>query len=67
VTLLEANHCPGATMFIFKSHMGTVLHTGDFRFVNRMLKEIDKHTDGQGVDYIHMDNTFATSAEHFPT
>jgi len=39
VTTFDANHCPGAIMILFKGYMGTILHTGDFRFDKRMLYE----------------------------
>jgi hypothetical protein len=33
VTLINANHCPGAEMLIFRhSQFGNILHTGDFRY-----------------------------------
>ena len=61
--LFEANHCPGAVMFLFQGDQGTVLHTGDFRFKADML---DYFKDIK-IDYLYLDNTFATTDEDFPS
>ncbi len=31
VTLLDANHIIGSTMFLFEGHFGTILYSGDLR------------------------------------
>ncbi len=69
VVMMDAFHCPGAVMFLFRGKMGTVVHTGDFRFSEQMLSNPflfpPEHAKSsmQGisidVDYLFLDNTFA--------
>lgn len=69
VVLMDAFHCPGAVMFLFKGKMGTVLHTGDFRFSEQMFNNPflfppeKRNPQMKGisidVDYLFLDNTFA--------
>ena len=77
VVLMDACHCPGAVMFLFKGKMGTVFHTGDFRFHPVMLEHPllcppgRKNDEMRGItidiDYLHLDNTFANPEYDFPT
>lgn len=65
---LDANHCPGAAMFLFTVHYSgearNILHTGDFRFHPRMaaypaLAETRVHT-------LFLDTTYSTPKWRFP-
>jgi len=77
VTLMDAYHCPGAIMFLFKGKMGTVLHTGDFRFDDKMLENehlcpkekanVTMRGITVDIDYLHLDNTFANPEYDFPS
>lgn len=77
VILMDACHCPGAVMFLFRGKMGTVFHTGDFRFSelmfnnelvfppekrNSLMKQISVD-----IDYLFLDNTFADPEYDFPS
>ena len=69
VVLIDACHCPGAVMFLFKGSFGTVLHTGDFRFSEAMFENPDlfprerRNAEGRAmsidIDHLFLDNTFA--------
>jgi DNA cross-link repair 1B protein len=61
--MIEANHCPGAVMILFKGNKGIVLHTGDFRYNENMVKTFD----GIKLDVLYLDNTFTSAVDDFPS
>ncbi|KRZ61015.1 DNA cross-link repair 1A protein [Trichinella nativa] len=65
VILIDANHCPGAVMFLF--HLKNdhyVLHTGDFR-AERVVLDNPIWSSIQ-VDYLYLDTTYFNPAYIFP-
>ncbi|XP_034393409.1 5' exonuclease Apollo [Cyclopterus lumpus] len=56
VTLINANHCPGAVMFLFEGYFGSILYTGDFRYTPSMLREPCLRSNAT-IDVLYLDNT----------
>ncbi|EFJ25145.1 hypothetical protein SELMODRAFT_100130 [Selaginella moellendorffii] len=73
VTAIDADHCPGAVMYVFHGEFGCVLHTGDFRWNNdRCTLEERKEAlreaiGGAQVDFLYLDNTFCNPLFCFPS
>ncbi len=63
VTAFEANHCPGALMFLIEYGGRRILYTGDFRLDDRMRAEV---SDLAGVDMLYLDTTYDDPRYGFP-
>ncbi|RKP29635.1 hypothetical protein METBISCDRAFT_4240, partial [Metschnikowia bicuspidata] len=75
VTLIDANHCPGAVIFLFESipHEGDptyYLHCGDFRIDAEMLKNPllkPFHLGGpKRLAKVYLDTTYMNPSYNFP-
>ncbi|CCE64100.1 hypothetical protein TPHA_0G02630 [Tetrapisispora phaffii CBS 4417] len=76
VIAIDANHCPGAAIFLFqewdKAKLDTlpslrqILHTGDFRSNKSMIENINRIVNGISIDEIYLDTTYLTPGYHFP-
>lgn len=73
VTLLDANHCPGAVIFLFESvnmagHKTYVLHCGDFRISRTMIEQLHHFQLGSDLqlDKVYLDTTYMSPKYNFP-
>ncbi|KAG1328142.1 5' exonuclease Apollo [Cocos nucifera] len=74
VTAFDANHCPGAAMFLFEGEFGSILHTGDCRLTTDCLQHLPiKYISKKGretlchLDYLFLDCTFGRCSLKFPS
>nr|QDO16373.1 DNA cross-link repair 1A [Lingulodinium polyedra] len=71
VTLVDANHCPGAVVFLFH-HLATghtAVHTGDVRAAECVRAGLQKQLRGQGLGAVHelfLDTTYAATRWELP-
>lgn len=64
---LDANHCPGALLFLFQFPDGrNVLHTGDFRANDQMVMKLIEF-NCPVLDIIYLDTTYLHSKKLMPS
>lgn len=73
VILLDANHCPGATVFLFQewdasrsSVLKQILHTGDFRSNPGLISRLNSICTSR-IHQIYLDTTYLIPGFHFPS
>ncbi|KAJ4415585.1 DNA cross-link repair protein PSO2/SNM1, partial [Neurospora sp. IMI 360204] len=82
VTMIEANHCPGSSLFLFEKKVGKegrtqrILHCGDFRacpahvehplLKPETLDKVTGKTRQQKIDVCYLDTTYLNPRYSFP-
>lgn len=65
ITPMDANHCPGALLFLFQFPDGrNVLHTGDFRANDEMVEQLAQWN--VKLDLVYLDTTYLSSKRRMP-
>ncbi len=71
VTLLDANHCPGAVMFLFEVGNRRILHVGDFRWNRNFMLAIPQIRAMSELtprlDELFLDTTYCNPKYELPT
>uniref|UniRef100_A0A2N9I780 Protein artemis n=2 Tax=Fagus sylvatica TaxID=28930 RepID=A0A2N9I780_FAGSY len=73
VMAIDAHHCPGAVMFLFRGDFGCLLYTGDFRWETTSKRaEIGRSMlvdalKNDVVDILYLDNTYCNPSYVFPS
>ena len=71
VTLLDANHCPGAVMFLFEVGNRRILHVGDFRWNRNIMLDIPQiralSALSPRLDELFLDTTYCNPKYALPT
>mgnify|MGYP001602000809 CR=1 FL=1 len=64
ITAFDANHCPGAYMYLINSEKGKSLFTGDFRYCDSFK---DYASAFSGVHTLYLDDTYLNPKYKFPS
>lgn len=64
ITAFDANHCPGAVMFLIECDAGRMFYTGDFRLNASMRAAIASLPE---IDLLIVDNTYDDPRYRFPS
>ncbi|XP_066981287.1 5' exonuclease Apollo-like [Macrobrachium rosenbergii] len=69
VTVLDANHVPGAVMFLFQGYFGNYLYCADMRWYPELLDHpvLKSVVESKELDCVFLDNTFSASYCDFPS